>query len=127
MAEFFQWISNGSTPATIFIGILVVLIAVIVLIFLTAFIQGREISFYPPKIGVKPATKKNATPKTDVSKNTALKGSVDSIFITEPPTFDDDALKANNIFILGMNLRRTLTNYYGMLEAKVNDGGNLKF
>lgn len=127
MAEFFQWLSNGSTPATIFIGILVVLIAVIVLIFLTAFIQGREISFYPPKIGEKPAAKKNATPKTDGSKNPVIKGSVDSIFITEPPTFDDDALKANNIFILGMNLRRTLTNYYGMLEAKVNDGGNLKF
>jgi hypothetical protein len=129
MADFFQWLSSGSTPAIIFIAIVVVLITAIVLIFLTAFIQGREISLYPPKIGERPATKKNTTPKPSIDKSSSssTKPSIDSIFITEPPSFDEDALKAINIYILGMNLRRTLTNYYGMLETKLCEGGNLKF
>jgi len=56
MSEFLQWISSGSFYANIFLTVLAFLLIIIVLIYLIAFIQGREISFWPPKIGIKPTT-----------------------------------------------------------------------
>jgi hypothetical protein len=125
MNDFFQWLSGGSIPAVLFIAIVVILVVTIVLVFMIAFVQGREISFWPPKIGSKPTNKKKNLMQLESSSSTKI--SIDSFFITEPPSFDEDALKAISIYILGMNLRRTLTNYYGMLESKLNDGGILKF
>lgn len=55
MTEFFQWFSGGSTSAMVFLTIMVIAIIVVILIYLIAFFQpGREISFWPPKIGEKP-------------------------------------------------------------------------
>lgn len=53
MMEFFLWLSGGSPLALFLIGIAVVVIIVIIIIFVVAFFQGREISFWPPKIGEK--------------------------------------------------------------------------
>ncbi|NOT03894.1 MAG: hypothetical protein HOP27_04775 [Anaerolineales bacterium] len=62
MDKFFEWISNNSFAAAILIASFGVLIFSIVLIYLIAFFQGREISFWPPKIGNKPLGKKNTEP-----------------------------------------------------------------
>jgi len=52
-AAFFQWLSSNSVATFILIAFLGVFVAV----YVVAFTQGREISFWPPKIGAKPSDK----------------------------------------------------------------------
>lgn len=54
MKEFFDYLSSGSTLATPVLIILGGVALIIVLIYIIAFVQGREVSFWPPKIGAKP-------------------------------------------------------------------------
>jgi hypothetical protein len=56
MKEFFAWLSSNPSATTLLTIVLVVIAASVVLIYLVAFFQGREISLWPPKIGPKPAT-----------------------------------------------------------------------
>jgi glucose-1-phosphatase len=51
MDAFFQWLTNNPIASTAFILLLAVIGISAVLIYLFAFFQGREISFWPPKIG----------------------------------------------------------------------------
>ena len=64
MEEFFQWLTTNSIASNALITILGLIILLIAMIYLIAFWQGREISFWPPKIG------KNLNSKT--SNNTSL-------------------------------------------------------
>lgn len=54
MNEFFLWLSKNPIATYIIIAALGLLVLVIIILYLTAFIQGRSISFWPPKIGGKP-------------------------------------------------------------------------
>jgi len=53
MDDIIKWLIGGSLSATIVIS----LTGVLIVIYIIAFIQGREISFWPPKIGEKPKSK----------------------------------------------------------------------
>jgi len=55
MAEFFLWLSSDTTSANVFIVVFSILVIGITIIYTGAFIQGREISFWPPKISAKPS------------------------------------------------------------------------
>lgn len=59
MSDFFTWLSGGSPSAAVFIIAFGALIVGIVLLYVVAFIQGRSVSFWPPKIGEKPRTSGN--------------------------------------------------------------------
>ena len=63
MTDFFQWLSGGSVSAIVFITVITVLVVTIVIIYAVAFFQGREVSFWPPKIGEKPAFQKQSDVK----------------------------------------------------------------
>ncbi len=54
MNDFFQWLSNGSISSTVFMILFGVLVVGFLLIYVIAFFQGREVTFWPPKIGEKP-------------------------------------------------------------------------
>jgi hypothetical protein len=54
MADFFEWLSGGSAPAIALTVLTVALVALILLIVGAAFVQGREVSFWPPRVGEKP-------------------------------------------------------------------------
>ncbi len=54
MSEFFIFLSSNPTVATVLVVFVCALIASATTIYLVAFFQGREISFWPPKIGPKP-------------------------------------------------------------------------
>lgn len=58
-----KWLSSGSVPANILMILAAFTLVVVVLIYLIAFLQGREISFWPPKIG------ENEKKKEDSSTN----------------------------------------------------------
>lgn len=55
MDEFFRWLSNNPVATTTLIVSFGVLVTSATLIYLVAFFQGREISFWPPKIGQRPS------------------------------------------------------------------------
>jgi hypothetical protein len=54
MADFFSWLTGGSLSAIIFIVLASCFLASVFLIYTIAFLQGREVSFWPPKIGKRP-------------------------------------------------------------------------
>lgn len=54
MSDFFIWLSGGSISSTIFVIISCIFLLSVPLIYTTAFIQGREVSFWPPRIGARP-------------------------------------------------------------------------
>jgi len=54
MEQLFHWLSNSTIATSVIIIGFAILVSTVVLIYLTAFFQGREISFWPPKVGPKP-------------------------------------------------------------------------
>lgn len=54
MAEFFKWLSGNSIATNALLVSFVTLAALTGVVYVAAFLQGREISFWPPKIGAKP-------------------------------------------------------------------------
>ena len=53
MNEFFTWLFANSTSAIILASAIGLLVVTIVVVYIVVFLQGREISFYPPKLGPK--------------------------------------------------------------------------
>ena len=54
MNEFLKWLSTNPTVATAVVVSFSFFLASATLVYLVAFLQGREISFWPPKIGERP-------------------------------------------------------------------------
>jgi len=54
VADFFTWLSNNPIAMTVFVIVFSTLAGVILITYLIAFFEGREITFWPPKIGGKP-------------------------------------------------------------------------
>ncbi len=125
MLDFFNWLSGGSVSSIVFIVTICLLIFGIALAYAVAFFQGREISFWPPKIGAKPAWKNTSKPKKWYRSN-AFK-SISEVFQTEPTSLDEEISDFTELYVVAMNMRRTLTNYYGIFEHKLKDGANLRF
>lgn len=78
MEAFFIWLSSNSTASNILIGILSAAIVTIVGIYLVAFFQGREISFWPPKI--------SSTPDKKSASNSSRGSNLDEKETLAPPT-----------------------------------------
>lgn len=76
MSDFFSWLSGGSTSSIIFIIISCIFLLSVPLMYTTAFIQGRDVSFWPPKIGKKTTqiniVDKQANKKEESSKVTII-------------------------------------------------------
>ena len=53
MSEFFKWLSSNSIAANTLIIAFGALITSVNLIFVIAFFQGREVTFWPPKVGTR--------------------------------------------------------------------------
>lgn len=56
MDSLIQWLLSNHISSTILLILVSVILILIISIYLMAFFQGREISFWPPKIGEKPQT-----------------------------------------------------------------------
>lgn len=59
MSEIMRIISSNQTLLIVFAFSFLILILSIVVIFVVAFFQNRDISFYPPRIGKKPSNNEN--------------------------------------------------------------------
>lgn len=54
MESFLRWLSENPVIADILLAVLIIIVLFLILMFVVAFKQGREITFYPPRIGSKP-------------------------------------------------------------------------
>lgn len=102
MDEFFKWLSSNSVAATTLLVSVGVVVTAITLIYLVAFIQGRSVSFWPPKVGEKPN-------KPGERKTGAKDGS-------ETPF-------SNPLIQSGMKLR-TASGQYVLIETNYYGGAN---
>ena len=71
MADFFLWLSSNSIAATILVIAFGTLIIAVIVIFVVAFLQGREIAFWPPKVGMKAEESGANKGKEIAAKNSA--------------------------------------------------------
>lgn len=69
MSEFFKWLSGNTVAATTLIVSFGVLITATISIYVIAFFQGREISFWPPRIGERPQKLKSKRPESITNKD----------------------------------------------------------
>jgi hypothetical protein len=67
MEQFFEWLQSNPIAATVAIIAFAVLVASAPLMYIVAFFQGREISFWPPRIGARIST-------TETKKRLSIKG-----------------------------------------------------
>ena len=63
MDEFFKWLSANPVAGTVLIVSFAAIVTSITFIYVVAFIQGREISLWPPKIGAKPTRSPSKDPE----------------------------------------------------------------
>jgi hypothetical protein len=68
MDAFFSWLSSNPVVANVLIVALGAVVLSVVLIYLVAFFQGREVSFWPPKLGKKPVTLSSAQARLEQAK-----------------------------------------------------------
>ena len=65
MDKFFEWLSGNSVGAIAFMVLVGLALFALVMILIVGFLQGREITFWPPRIG--PRAQKGISPKETLS------------------------------------------------------------
>jgi hypothetical protein len=129
MTTFFDWLSHNPIATTVFIVAFGSAVTCATLIYMIAFLQGREISFWPPKVGEKPSTTRkpqtsNRLPATVNEKNSRPVGIA---FVPEPPSIGEHLIELGELNVLAINSRRLVTNHYGLLQRSLAQGATIKF
>ena len=129
MTSFFDWLSNNPIATTVFIVAFGSAVTCATLIYVIAFFQGREISFWPLKIGEKPsATRKTTTPsRLPASIKQQHSRPVNIAFVPEPPSIGEYLTEFEELYVLAINSRRLVTNHYGLLQRRLAQGATIKF
>jgi hypothetical protein len=116
MNDFLTWLSSNpvaSTAITFTVGIIVLVVSIL---YIVAFFQGRDISFWPPSIG----QKTNSYSKS--SSSVTLKDRSEYA-----QTFEKSLSQAKNVALSGSNLVGVLTHYKGFIQAKAETGCKFRF
>jgi serine/threonine protein kinase len=66
------WLFGGSIAANVAVGLLIVVFVTIVGMYLVGFLQGRPLSFWPPKIGPREPKTNNLAPRQKYSDTSAV-------------------------------------------------------
>jgi len=69
MQEFLKWLASTPVLAEIVVSTVTIVLLTMGMIYLVAFFQGRSISFWPPKIGAKPAPLSNISDSVHKDKD----------------------------------------------------------
>jgi len=119
MNEFLIWLSNNPIAIYSIIAILGLLILIIVILYLIAFIQGRDISFWPPKIGTKSETMVSIKLKSGNQ-------SVVTLLDEYPQDIINSIGKASEVWMMGVTLSRTIDENYPLLQLKLSKGERIR-
>lgn len=112
MEEFFKWLANHSVIANILVIFVGLVVVAVVTIFVLAFVQGRDVGFWPPKIGPRQLAPKVSgwveyqRFSRDISKNRRIND-------------------AKEVWLIGATMHYTLSNSKGMLLEKIISGTNV--
>ncbi len=95
MSDFLQWLSSNSISANAFLVVLILVALSLTGVYLGAFFQGREISFWPPKIGSKPEPTNTISKKDEQGKtqNTSFIMRFKNTEIEIPTNLLDDIIR----------------------------------
>jgi len=125
MNSFLQWLSTNTIATTILILAIGVLVPSIAALFIVAFIQGREISFWPPKIGKKPDTgNSKTTSKTNEKKALETVSFCNREGFTVP--FNTRLENADFVYMMGINLVGLLSHFHSSIISKAQSGCHFK-
>ncbi|MBN2222349.1 MAG: hypothetical protein JW708_09080 [Vallitaleaceae bacterium] len=130
MNEFFKWLSSNSLATTTLIVSFGMIILSIAVTYLVAFFQGREISFWPPKIGPKIALKNPSEQTTIVSNQHKMTNNIrvtPLAYRKDVPDVESFIKEATDeIWISGIDLNVTV-NFMDSFIRKVQEGICIKF
>ncbi len=116
MDAFFQWLSGNIIATTTFMFA----IGVFVLIFAIAFVQGREISFWPPKIGPK-------SDNTDKSQKLSKSERYLKFEWSNEIVVDRSRLaEAASIDWMAVSMNKTLKIFEGEIANCLKNGGHIR-
>lgn len=119
MTDFLQWLNNNP----IVLILLAVIVAAVVLMYLVAFLQGREVSFWPPKIG-----SKTNTSDVDFGKqNKMLSQSGILRDRSQLMSVEQMAQDAVEISAMGITLVSLVSTRVDFFAEKLRNGCNLRF
>jgi hypothetical protein len=129
MTTFFDWLSNNPIATTVFIVAFGSAVTCATLIYMIAFLQGREISFWPPKVGEKPSATKNPKTPSRLPVSICEKNSptVDIVFMPEPSSYGEYLTEFEELYVLAINSRRLVTNHFGLLQRRLAQGATIRF
>lgn len=124
MDNLLNFLATNPPLLTAIVAIFALLILFFVAIYLVAFFQGREISFYPAKIGAKPdKAQSSQTTKSKVAGNP-------TITLSDRTGFDipiqERLEKAQTVYLLGLNLVNFVIQNQDIIELKALGGCKFK-
>ncbi len=124
MDAFFQWLASNSIAA----AILLIGFGAIVIIFIVAFFQEREISFWPPKIGPRPKdkAKENNLQNREASDGLNTFQLIKSQWARDIKVDRDRIAKAKTIDWMGVSLRTTVYILKEEIETCLSMAGGQK-
>lgn len=111
MNDFLVWLSSNSVASMSIAIAIIAIIIVGIILYVIAFFQGREISFWPPKLGQ----------KTDNASN-------DSLFIKLEDrsdiqvSFEKRLSNAKNVALTGSSLAGMINHYGDFIQKKAETG-----
>jgi hypothetical protein len=135
MTELFNWLSSNSVAGNVVVAALGLIVVSVVVIYLIAFFQGRELSFWPPRIGGKVPERENnlmldkdtssealKQNRKDMTKATNSLGAFDvGLFREFPSRFRDDIHAAQELWLAGVSMSSPMEQYFSIFKDKLQN------
>lgn len=122
MNELIKWLTINPIAGTIALATFAIVILAAIIIYLVAFFQGRELSFWPPKIGSKPHKRSPSdTPKYSETASTAAGIMLEDRRAFSTP-FEQRIASVQNVYLLGINLVGIVTHHESFIKERAKEG-----
>ena len=131
MDAFLQWLSANPTVTNTLLFAISGLVLAVALIYVVAFFQGREVSFYPPKIGQRVDGKKQPEAKTPerFPGTNPIRGSAKFLRLEHSKEiflFSEKLKIAKSIWINGYSCAQLFKEFKSEIERALINGTNFK-
>lgn len=126
MTDFFNWLSSNPLATNTIIISFAGLILALVFIYVVAFFQGRDISFWPPKIGQQPDWAKRLKGQNQATRADEKKQATYLKSRTEFQPLGEQFATASEIVLVAVSGNSLFGPHYALLERKLKEGCKLR-
>ena len=130
MGDLLKWLSENPRAAIPVIIVFGLLLTSAVLVYMIAFFQGREISFWPPKIGSKPPLNSELTQFSDTQKTSVSTNEIVGMAFlrtrSDIKSLDEQTETASEIVISAISAVSLIGPNFGLFKRKLQDGCRLR-